>query len=269
MNINEMHEANRKRWDAQALAWRNLRDEDGGWRRCPQEPVIAFEGAALDFIKEFVGDVKGKKACIIGSGDNYAAFALAGMGAQVTSTDISDQQLAVAAERAGILGLDIRFLRCDATDLSPAAAGNFDLVCSTNGFFVWIADLAAVFKAVNRILKPGGFYVFYDIHPFQRPWKDQNDIEMQKPYYETGPFSYQELGQTTYNFHWTLGDITNVLCASGLSLKRMAESPAVNARFWEGNSYENGKDESLQDWHKNPRAGLPVWLTMAAQKPIS
>jgi len=52
-------------------------------------------------------------------------------------------------------------------------------------------------------------------------------------------------------------------------LKQIAESPKVNARFWEGNSYENGKDESLQDWHKNPRAGLPVWLTVASQKPIN
>jgi len=80
-------------------------------------------------ISEFVGDLHGKRVCVIGSGDNYAAFALAGLGATVTSTDISEQQLEVAAHRAHILGLDIHFIRCDAADLAPASAVGFDLVC--------------------------------------------------------------------------------------------------------------------------------------------
>ena len=33
------------------------------------------------------------QVCVIGSGDNYAAFALAGLEAAATSTDISEQQL--------------------------------------------------------------------------------------------------------------------------------------------------------------------------------
>ena len=44
-------------------------------------------------ILRFAGDLHGKRACVIGSGDNYAAFALAGLGAQVTSTDISARQM--------------------------------------------------------------------------------------------------------------------------------------------------------------------------------
>jgi hypothetical protein len=52
-----------------------------------------------------------------------------------------------------------------------------------------------------------------------------------------------------------------------LILRRLAESPAKEARFWEGMSYTPGVDKSLLDWRKNPRAGLPVWLTIAAQKP--
>lgn len=111
--------------------------------------------------------------------------------------------------------------------------------------------------------------MFYDVHPFQRPWKDQNTIEMKKPYYQTGPFSYRELDQDTFYFHWTLGDIVNSLLGSGMTLQRIAETPAVNARFWEGSSYGGGKDQSLQDWHKDLRAGLPVWMTVIAQKPAS
>jgi hypothetical protein len=31
--------------------------------------------------------------------------------------------------------------------------------------------------------------------------------------------------------------------------------------------YRKRADQGLLDWQKNPRAGLPVWLTVAAQKP--
>jgi hypothetical protein len=56
------------------------------------------------------------------------------------------------------------------------------------------------------------------------------------------------------------------LIRSGLVLRRMAETPAKDSRFWQGSGYEPGSDDSLLDWHNNPRAGLPVWLTLAAQK---
>ena len=126
--MNEMHETNRKHWDSAAPGWRQLRDRDQLWRKCPEQPDLAFDGGTLDLIREFLGDLVGKRVCVIGSGDNYAAFALAGMGAIVTSTDISEQQLRVAAHKAEILGLNIRFVRADATDLVSIGDAEFDLV---------------------------------------------------------------------------------------------------------------------------------------------
>ena len=266
--MNEIHEANRRHWDASASDWEHLRDHDGLWRKCHEEPSLAFDGAALAMIREFAGDLAGKRACVIGSGDNYATFALAGLGATVTSTDISEQQLLAAEKRAIGLGLDIAFVRCDAGDLSPLPDNTFDLVCSTNGFFVWIAEPARVFSAANRVLKEGGHYVFYDVHPFLRPWKDQRTpIEMGKPYFETGPFVSTESGQPVYEFHWTVSDIVNALLAAGLALRKGAENAARDSRFWENYSYLPGTDATLLDWRSNPRAGLAVWLTVVAEKP--
>ncbi len=264
--MNDMHEANRRFWDATAAEWR-LRDRDELWRRCPEEPEVAFEGEALETIREFLGGLEGKSACVIGSGDNYAAFALAGLGATVTSTDISERQLQVAGARADRLGLEIDFIRADAADLEPFRDGIFDLVCSTNGFFVWIADLSRVFQEVSRILRSGGYYIFYDIHPFQRPWKEQvQPIEMAKPYWDVGPYE-SDSGDEVYEFNWTLADILNPLSESGLIVRRVVESTAVNSRFWQGFSYGPGTDSSLMNWKNNPRAGLPAWLTIAAERP--
>ena len=87
-----------------------MRDRDQFWRKCHQQPSLAFAGEVLDMIYEFVGGLPGKRVCVIGSGDNYAAFAFAGLGATITSTDISDHQLEVAAHRADVLGLVIKFV---------------------------------------------------------------------------------------------------------------------------------------------------------------
>ena len=150
--------------------------------------------------------------------------------------------------------------------MSLIAQGEFDLAFSSNGFFVWIADLQAVFSEIHRILRPGGHYLFYDVHPFQRPWKDQvNPIEAAKPYWESGPFSDEEEG--SFEFHWTLADVLNSLAASGFTLRRILESPAEDSRFWQDYSYLPGTDDSLLDWNENPRAALPAWLTVASQRP--
>ena len=63
-----------------------------------------------------------------------------------------------------------------------------------------------------------------------------------------------------------LGDLLNPLATSGLMLKQMAEDPAMDSRFWQDHAYLSGTEPDLLDWRLNPRAGLPVWLTDAAQK---
>jgi ubiquinone/menaquinone biosynthesis C-methylase UbiE len=262
------HQSNQRYWDAMASDWQKLRDQDGFWRLCPKQPELAFDGEALAMIYQYAGDLHGKQVCVIGSGDNYVAFALAGMGAQVTSSDISARQLAVARERAEELGLEMTFLHSDSAALHGIAENAFDLVCSSNGFFVWIAEPEKVFRQVYRVLKPGGYYIFYDVHPFLRPWRDQvSPLEMERPYTATGPFEEEGYGQVNYQFHWRMSDLLNPLLDSGLILRQVAESPAGDARFWEGMAYLPGEDPGMLDWRKNPRAGLPTWLTVAAQKP--
>ena len=261
-----MHEANRRYWNVATEEWEKREEEEGLWQRCSLEPDLAFAGGVLRLIRKFAGTMSGKEVCVVGSGDNHAAFAFAGMGANVTSVDISDLRLDVASKRARHLGLQIKFVRADAADLHPIANEEFDLVFTSNGFFVWIADLQVVFSEIHRALRPGGNYSFCDIHPFQRPWTDQaTPIEVAKSYWETGPFRDDE--EDTFEFHWTLADILNPLANSGLILEQVLESPVEDSRFWSGYSYSTGTDDSLLDWKDNPRAALPVWLSISARKP--
>jgi hypothetical protein len=93
--------------------------------------------------------------------------------------------------------------------------------------------------------------------------------EKKEPYFQTDPIPSEEHRQTTYEFHWTSSDIINSFLGCGLVLHRIIETTASDSRFWQGVSYGKGSDDSLLDWHNNPRAGLPNWLTVITQKPVA
>ena len=97
--MNKMHESNHEKWNAAAPRWKARRDATG-WRRGHS---LYEEG--VEHIAQHLGSLEGKNAIVLGSGDNFAAFALAGMGATVTSVDISERQLEIASERAKTLAL--------------------------------------------------------------------------------------------------------------------------------------------------------------------
>ena len=120
---NEIHEANRRRWDASSEGWAKGADARGPWRRCALEPRLVLSDREL----EWVADIRGKRVCVLGSGDNQVVFALAGLGGIVTSVDISQNQLDVAKGRALELDMPVTFIRADVTDLSAIGSSTFDL----------------------------------------------------------------------------------------------------------------------------------------------
>lgn len=226
-----------------------------------EHPESAFHPAVYEFIRRYIPDLRGKKVLLPSSGDNHAAFAFALMGADVTSADISEKQLEYAAEISKKLGLDITFVCDDTMRLSRIEDGKFDLVYTSNGTHSWITDLGDMYGNIYRVLKPGGYSLMYDIHPFGRPfsgepWKEPKIV---KPYDETLP-----------RLHWRVQDLVNAMSAASLSIREMAELSAVDASFWftyDELKAQNPKElEQINDWKHNPMAALPAWISIAAQK---
>ena len=225
------------------------------------EPTNAFHPAVYQLINKYMPDLQGKKVLLPSSGDNHAAFAFALLGAEVTSTDISEKQLERAQEIANKLNLSMRFACDDTTQLLNIEDNSFDLVYTSNGTHAWIADIVTMYKNIFRVLKPTGFSVMFDIHPFNRPftgepWKEPKII---KSYEETMP-----------HCHWRVQDLVNAMISARLTIKEMEELQAVNASFWF--SYEElikQKKEicaEINNWEHNPLAALPAWISIAAQK---
>ena len=123
---NQFHEANGRRWDAGSASWAHRADTRGIWKKCHLDPSLALHLAELEWLR----DIAGKKAAVLGSGDNQVVFALAGLGANVTSIDISEPQIETARSRAAALGLQVDFVRADVVDLSTHCAAALPTPCA-------------------------------------------------------------------------------------------------------------------------------------------
>lgn len=253
---NPMHDANRRRWDAAAPGWARMHDRRGTWRNAHRRPDAVFDRRELELLK----DAAGQRACVLGSGDNLAAFALAGLGARVTSVDISERQLEVARQRAAQLGLAIDFLRADVTDLSALATGAFDLVYTGGHVAVWVSDLRRYYAEAVRLLSRGGLLLITEYHPFRRIWADRLDrLERAWGYFDRAPRYFEVSAELfddatpgtlpSYEFQWTVADHVNAALDPGCELVCLDEF-----------------NDAAEGWERAPLAGLPLWLLIAARK---
>ncbi|WP_274654554.1 class I SAM-dependent methyltransferase [Paenibacillus humicola] len=213
-------------------------------------------------------DFEGKRVCVPSSGDNHAVYAFHLMGAQVTSCDISERQLENSSSIAQKHGWDIEFICADTMKLCQLDSDAYDFVYTSNGVHVWIFDLNAMYQSVHRILKGGGTYIMFDVHPFMRPFgtASAHALQVVKPYDAGGPF------EATPTFHWRVQDMINAMMSSGLSIRHMEEMYAENGSFWEDQSSDDAAPLSEQEladrcnWKLNPLAALPQWLSVQAVK---
>jgi SAM-dependent methyltransferase len=247
---NHYHEANRKGWDTAARAGCGQVDNSKNWRDCYFDSTIYFLAEELEWLNE----IAGKKVCVLGSGDNVAVFALAGLGAIVTSVDISEEQLYIAAERTKEVNANINFIRADVTNLKEIPDNSFDLVYTGGHVAVWVSDLQAYYREAVRIIKPGGHLLINEYHPFRRSMQYDKSFQ----YFNHGPFQYDKAEDIpgvepgtlpTYEFNWTVSDFVSAVIDAGATLLQLREIG----------------DES-ECWESMNLAGLPRCLVLLAKK---
>jgi len=251
----DYHRANRERWEAGAALWEERADSRELWRRCPSEPELVL----CDEERELLRGIRGRRVCVLGSGDNQVVFALAGLGALVTSVDFSRNQLDVGERRAVELGLTVTFVQADVTDLSVFREGSFEVVYTGGHVAVWVSDLAKFYREAGRILAVGGLFLVNEYHPYRRIWRRSADtLVVGFPYFDRGPHVSHLTADIlepapgsfpTYEFHWTVADFVGAVMASGCRLLLV---------------HEHG--EEYGDWEEAPFAGLPELLLIAARR---
>lgn len=249
------HDANRRRWDAAAASWAQRADTRGIWKRCHRDPSLALASAELEWLR----DVAGKRVAVLGSGDNQVVFALCGLGAKVTSVDISEQQLRIARRRAATLGLEVDFVQADVIDLSTIGNASHDVVYSGGYIAPWVSNVRRYYAEAARILKPSGSLIISEYHPFRRVWKRLPDrLELGFNYFDRGPHRSEAVADVLeaapgeweqFLFRWTVADYISAILAAGCRLVH-AEEFGDTAESWEG----------------APMAGLPESLLLIGRR---
>jgi ubiquinone/menaquinone biosynthesis C-methylase UbiE len=137
---------------------RLLADENGLWH-----VMLERIEAILD------GRLAGARVCDVACGEGYVSRFLAQAGAaEVVGVDISAALIETAEQRNQYTNLSYQV--DNAHHLSTLADNDFDIVVSQMAMMD-IPDYEAMFRAVHRILKPGGVFLFTLLHPcFEGPY---------------------------------------------------------------------------------------------------
>jgi ubiquinone/menaquinone biosynthesis C-methylase UbiE len=179
--------------------------------------------------------LEGQLVCDLACGQGIVAREFARQGATVVGVDIAAKLLALARDEEMAHPLGIVYQQDDAQKLVTLANATFDgVVC--NLALMDIADHAAVFRAVWRILCSRGWFVFSLTHPcFQTPhahWLEDEHGGIERAlrgYFREGFWRSHNpdgvRGQVGAH-HRMLSTYMNDLCASGFVLERMLEPPA-------------------------------------------
>jgi ubiquinone/menaquinone biosynthesis C-methylase UbiE len=221
------------------------------WQKCHRQPALVLSPAEMSFL----GDVRGKHVCVLGSGDNEVVFALAGMGAAVTSVDISEKQLEIAEQRAGVLGLDVSFLRADVVDLAVIPDDAFDVVYTGGHVSVWISDIAKYYSEAVRVLRAEGLLIVNEYHPIRRMWHESEGPTPRHRYFDLGPYEYlTENGLTHVEFHWTTADHIQAVVDAGCTLVKV---------------HEHGERKEEEEYAAAVPSTLPEYLMIVGRKRTS
>ena len=179
-----------------------------------KNPERAFPINLYPLIKKNMGDLRGKKICVPSSGDNAAVFGFHLLGARVTSCDFAENQLKHAKIFAEKQNWDIEFICQNSMELDKIDDSVYDLVYTSNGVHVWIDDLPAMYKNFYRVLKNGGYNIFFETHPMSRPFDNSTyELKIEKLYEDTGPHG------KIPTFAWRTQDFVNAAAQAGFVIK--------------------------------------------------
>ncbi|MBA2618955.1 MAG: class I SAM-dependent methyltransferase [Rubrobacter sp.] len=240
---------NRRSWNAVVGAHDSHRGDLAGFLKAGGSTLFPEESRLL-------GDPSGKTVAHLQCNSGGDTLSLAGLGADVTGVDLSDEAVLSARYLSEESGLPARFVRADVYDwLAETAKGEerFDVVFASYGVVCWLPDLTSWAGGIEGVLAPGGRFVLVDFHPaaevFDEGWNLARDypsggeqflLERGVGDYVAGsgggltPAGFAEgVGgfenpEPCHLFRWGLGEVVTALAGAGLDITALKEYPYSN-----------------------------------------
>ena len=183
----------------------------------------------LDQLGWLGGDVRGQRLLCLAAGGGKHGPLYAVAGAEVTVVDISHSMLELDRRVAAERRIPLRTVLNSMDDLSAFQPGEFDIVVHPVST-CYVPDIMAVYRAIARVLRPGGLY----ISQHKQPASLQADAdpsprgyELSEPYYRTGPLPavqgslHREAGTLEFLHRWE--DLIGGMCRAGFVVEDLAE----------------------------------------------
>lgn len=256
---------NKKAWE-EAFEHRHPGWGDSNFERLLSEDLPFFNDDVKQELRSI--DFKGKTVGQFCCNNGRELLSLMQLGpARGVGFDIAEniiEQALETAERAAIKNCE--FVACDILQISPAYEGLFDFIFFTIGAITWFRDINALFRKVERCLKPGGKLLINDFHPLMNalPMPGEPDFDpahpdrfaysyfRQEPWIENEGMSYMSESydsKTFTSFSHTMGALITAISKAPLRIVKLTEY---------------GYDVGLSDVYDN--SGLPLSYLLIAEK---
>lgn len=249
VDLRALREQNRLSWNAVVGAHESHRGDLPGFLR---------NGGSTLFPEELglLGGLQGKTLLHLQCNSGGDSLSLAGLGAEVTGVDMSDEAITSACRLARKSGIPATFERADVYDWLEEASRegrSFEVVFASYGVVCWLHDLDAWAGGIAGILNPGGRFVLVDFHPtaamFDPRWNHVNDYPSggEPMLLDQGVGDYVaasgggltpaghvagtggfENPEKAHLFRWGLGEVVTALVRAGLKITALEEYPYTN-----------------------------------------
>jgi SAM-dependent methyltransferase len=181
---------------------------------------------------DLLGDLKDQSILHLQCHFGQDTLSLSRLGAKATGLDISDKAIELAKNLNHELKLDAEFVCCDLYSAKDYISKKFDIVFSSYGTIGWLPDINRWAEIVSHFIKPGGKFVFVELHPFIWMYdeKFKNVIYSyfnSDPIIEKTPGTYAqqdaEIEMTEIGWNHALSEVINALLKVGLRLDHFEE----------------------------------------------
>ena len=174
MDNKNVNEQSRDAWDRNAEYWDSYMGEGND----------CVEVLLWPAIEKLIELKAGEKVLDVACGNGLTSRRLAQLGASVVAFDFSEKMIEHAIERSRKYSEQIEYLVLDGSDenaLLDLGENGFEAALCNMALFD-MAEIDPLFRALSRLIKPGGRFVFSILHPCFNSSKvtrvaEQNDSE--------------------------------------------------------------------------------------------
>lgn len=186
-----------------------------------------------------LGDVSGRSICHLQCHLGLDSLSLANRGAVVTGVDFSAESLRIARELSDRTGIPATYVQSDVLVAAETLDTTFDVVFTTRGVMMWIADLDSWARNCAQLLRLGGTFYLLDIHPLGMVLhQTDSGLQLASSYFGNSQPTVSEADASyavsnvglnhreTREWVHPLGDILTALIRAGIVIEFLREHPS-------------------------------------------